>query len=235
MTSQILTRSGRAVVEYCNLIQFCPKTVYMVGIGPCHEETQVITSAWPDTDLVGFEPNPIIQEQLKKDFPGRFFTYALSNYVGKGSLYSPNRWKNGASLFRVEKHHSIFPVEVTKLDALGPFLACPSGRDSLLWLDCEGSELDVLLGGEEFVTERIAAINVEMTGMPHVQGGCKPIQVHRWLVKNGFLQTWSHTHRTTVGQWDGIYLRYEIFKPQFCNSLDSVERYENWGNLVSPT
>ena len=233
MASKILERSGRSVVEYCNLIGWKPSHVCIVGVGPQHGEILPMQAAWPDTTYTGFEPHPDVCAQASKDFPGDLYAYAVSDHSGKSTLYVPRNWKNGCSLFELDPKIQCKTVEVdlVRLDDIFPFIPGKSmvysrDRDTLLWLDCEGSELNALVGGEHFIDERVMMVNIEITGIPRGKDWCKPIQVHRRLMKSGFLQTWSHTHRTAIGQWDGIYVRPNIFKPQFCNSLDSVERYE---------
>jgi FkbM family methyltransferase len=228
MPSNIRERSGKAVAEYFGLIGWEPSSIYMVGVGAQYDEIIPMRKVWPNVELFGFEPNPDMEKKLKEDFPGIIYPYAISNYSDVSDFYMPRNWRNGCSLFKHDSRTktSKATVNVTTLDTIFP--KPDHNRNSLLWLDCEGSELNALIGGESFVEHKIAAVNIEMTGLPRGEGWCKPLETHRWLVYHGFLQSWSHTHRTCIGQWDGIYLRYEIFKPEFCNSLDSLERYEKW-------
>ena len=96
----------------------------------------------------------------------------------------------------------------------------------LLWLDCEGSELSAIQGGYDFIETSISMINVEMTGKPRGPNWPRPIEIHRALTGLGFLQVWVHTIRTCIGQFDAVYLRKELFKPDLCACPGSVDLFE---------
>jgi len=226
MGSRILERSGKAVVEYCELIGWRPSVIYMVGVGPQHQEIVPMQATWPTLLYVGYEAHPAVCKQIQGHFPGIVHPYAISDFVGEASLFVPNRWKNGCSLFRHNPETQVeeITVDVTTLDMVNSVTEYPDG--GLLWLDCEGSELNALNGGQTFITDKIDAINIEMTGVPRGPNWCKPIDVYRKLTELGFLQVWTHTHRTCIGQYDAIYLRKKLFKPEFCNCLGSVAQYE---------
>jgi hypothetical protein len=138
----------------------------------------------------------------------------------------PKNWKNGCSLFapNPETQHDKVEVNLITLDKI--FINQSKKRDTLLWLDCEGSELDSLIGGKSFVDDRVMMINIEMTGVPRGRDWCKPIDTYRCLREYGFLQCYTHTHRTSIGQFDCVFVRPEIFKPEFCSCFESVLLYE---------
>lgn len=222
MPSKILRRSGNAVAEYLRLIEWNPQSLYQVGVGIFHEETTVFREHWPDIAIYGFEPNPRTYNSIKGNYPGRLYPYAISDHPHVAMLHSRKRWKDGSSLYQDKKNEYDIKdkVESTTLDRMLPLLQ-PHNREGVLWLDCEGSELDALLGGIDFLDKGISVVNVELTGIPRGEGWCKPIQVHDFLSTKGFVQTWTHSHRTSIFQFDAIYLRRELFKPEFCNCMET--------------
>lgn len=231
--SRIHRRSGSAVVQYLSLIEFTPDIAVIAGVG-CHSgEVECLLEEYPDIELYGFEPHPSTFKAISKTFPGRLFQLALSNEVKKQILYGKSKHKDGASLFPkiIEKDRlecKEFEVQCTTLDETLFFDKVPplSNRNGILWLDCEGNESSALCGGKGFIEQCISVINCEMTGKPRSIGWCKPVDVHKILTEYGFLLSWSHTHRSTCGQYDAIYLRKEIFRPEYCSSPASILEYE---------
>lgn len=179
-------------------------------------------------------PHPNTYEVLNKYFPGRLYSYAVSDRIGKQILYGKATHKDGASLFPkiIEKDRlecQEYEVETTTLDHILGFIENKyKYRKGLLWLDCEGNENLSIKGGKHFIDESISVINVELTGNPRGKGWSKPIDVHRSLMSMGFLQAWNHTNRVHSGQVDAIYVRRELFKPEFCSIPDSIGVYEKW-------
>lgn len=225
--SKIRRRSGNAVVEYCQLMDWKPDAVVLVGVGGRHDEVHVMKEAWPDIHLFGFEPHPKTYDKIIDLFPGKLYRKAVSNYSGYATLYCNMKLQDGlASLYPRESTGSKFSVNTVTLDdvsALKLSNEVRSGRKCLLWLDCEGSELDALKGGKLFIDGCVGVINVEMTGRPRDSGWPRPEEVHRWLVDRNFLQAWVHTTRSVRGQADCIYVRRELFKPDLCCCPGSIE------------
>lgn len=233
-TSKILRRSGKAVTEYCNLIDFTPDPVVIVGVGLHHGEVFEMRDAWDDFELYGFEPHPETYKSIVDNFPGRLYNCAISNKEQNQTLYSKPKHKDGASFFqkKIEKDRlecEEFEVKVRTLDWMYPLIR-PTSRNGLLWLDCEGNEKAALEGGREFIDRCISVINVELTGKPRSEGWSKPVDVHKKLVEYGFLQSWIHTTRSSIFQQDSIYLRKEIFRPEACACPESILEYEKWKN-----
>ncbi len=232
MASKILRRSGRAVTEYCNLIEFTPQLVCLVGVGVHHQEVDCMREAWKDLEVYGFEPHPDTFKSIKDDFPGILFPYAISNITQISVLFSKSKHKDGASLFqKINKEDrdlcDKWDVQTMMLDThfANRFI---ENRNGLLWLDCEGSEFSALQGGRSFIDGNISVVNVEMTGKPRSEGWSKPLDVHACLTGMGFLHVWCHTTRSVIGQVDCIYVRKEIFKPEYCGIPHSIAEYEEW-------
>lgn len=236
-TSKILRRSGKAVVEYLSLLEFEPDLVCIIGVGIHHGEVFEMREAWPNIELYGFEPHPDTYKAIVETFPGRLYHSAISNEKGFLTLYSKPKHKDGASIFpKIKKEdriqcNEIEVICITLDDVIGHMLCgldaeTNKSRKGLLWLDCEGNELAALEGGKRFIDNCISVINVELTGKPRSEGWSKPLDVHNKLVEYGFLQAWNHTNRSVIGQWDAIYIKRELFKPEFCSIPQSIAEYE---------
>lgn len=195
----------------------------MAGVGVSADEAVAFSAMWPNAEIIGFEPNPHTFEGLKPVFPGTLLCSAISDKPGTQSLFFRHSWKNGSTLHKpAEVGYRECKVPVIRLDdVVNP------AKGSLLWLDCEGYELNALRGGEEFI-KNIDAVNIEITGRPRSDGWCKPTDVHQWLKDHGFKQVYVHSIRTVRGQFDAIYVRNEFVKSDMCACLDSLQQ-ENQG------
>lgn len=211
MASRLLRRSGVAVGLVAEVLGWRADWVYQVGVGHYHQEADVLLEEWPGVKFIGFEPHP---ELAKEPYPGVVHQVAISDRIGSATLYAKKYHKDGSSLFPLTgmDRCRMIEVPVSTLDFLFP--EPPTGR-ILLWLDCEGSELDALRGGEKFV-KRVDVVNVEITANPLGEAWCSPKSIHDWLLAKGFVRQWIHTQRIHSGQYDGIYCKRELFKPEFC-------------------
>lgn len=215
MAGPLARRSGVAIGLIMELIQWQPKIIYQVGVGLNHAETEVFKECWPDVELIGCEPLSRICRSLAKDYPGKVVQTAIGDHVGVIKMYQKDHHKDGSSVFNLGDVDTLeeFMVPITTLDVLYP--KGPEAKPCLLWLDCEGSELAALKGAESFV-RGVEVINVELTHRPVCAGWCDAIETHDWLIDHGFVRQWVHTQRSAAGQVDGIYVRPELFREQFC-------------------
>lgn len=227
MASKLLRRSGVAVGMVCEFLRWRPKTIYQVGVGLSHEEVPVLKHEWPEVEFVGLEPHPNIIEAIQ-DYPGQLIQVAASDHIGQEKLFYHRRHKDGSSLKRlIDNNERMLEVDVrvVTLDWLFHQSTAISASD-MLWLDCEGSELEVLRGSEQFI-KQIMMVNVELTSNPFGDGWSDPVEVDRWLVEHGFFCQHIHTHRLVSGQWDGIYCRRDIFNSKYCCVPSEIVRYNH--------
>jgi FkbM family methyltransferase len=189
--------------------------VVQAGVGQRHQEVDVLTEEWPGVRFIGFEPYPLDP----KEYNGQLYPSALGCEIGHKTLHVKKRHKDGASLhpFDADVTTKEIPIDVTTLDWFirqtdNYFLL---RKRLLLWLDCEGSELDVLRGAKEFI-EYVNVVNVEITAKPPSPKWNDPLAVHYWLVEHGFIRQWIHTQNIASGQFDAIYVRPYLFKPEYC-------------------
>jgi FkbM family methyltransferase len=221
MASLLLRRSGVAVGAIAELLEWQADTLYQVGIGMYHKEVDVLRHEWGENlKVIGCEPHPRIRLE---DYPGEVYRVAIANRVGQTSFYARPGHKDGSSLYKRDgEEFTEYTVKVTTLDALFPN---PEGPRILLWLDCEGAELDALKGGENFL-KHVDVINVELTAKSNAKEWCSPGDVHDLLQSRGFFRQWIHTHRVNAGQADAIYVCARLFRPQFCCCPCQVKKWQ---------
>lgn len=219
MASKVNRRSVNAVIEYIQLIRWAPEAIYFVGVGTGCEDAVAFREQYPESTIVGFEPNPDSFKNLTS-FPGWLHQTALGDESSIKTLYYRRHWKNGSSLYRPDdsKRVQTAPVSVHRLDEYKT-----SSVKTLLWVDAEGYELEIFKGGRRFL-EDVEVVNVEMTGMPRGDGWAYPIEIHRELVSQGFSQAFIHTIRPCINQFDSIYLRKEMIDPNFVTCLASIQQ-----------
>ena len=218
MASWLLRRSGICVGLIADVLNWRADTIYHVGIGQEYQETDVLTKEWPGVKWVGFEPHPkLVQWAREKNYPGVIHEVAVGTKIGEGILYSRHRHKDGSSMHldRNTEEGVNYSKITVKLDTLDRLIPQPSSGRNMLWLDCEGSELGAMKGGVNLM-KSVQMINIEMTANPSGDSWCSPNDVHAFLVEHGFKRQWIHTSRTHMGQYDGVYVKPSIFKPQYC-------------------
>ncbi len=223
-------RTGSAFIEYLHEMGFIPNALYIVGVGVSPDEAIAFKEQWLNTLVVGWEPNPFSFEGLVSTFPGVLVNAAVSNEIGVADLHFRHAWKNGSTLLQSTEKSRYDQAVKTRLMRLDDTLSIDVPQNSILWLDCEGSELNVLKGAEEFL-KNIQVINVEITGRPRGKDWCKPIDVHKFLKERGFVQMYIHSIRTVRSQFDAVYVRKEIVNSEMCACLDTLLELENDRNI----
>ena len=222
----LLRRSGVALYNVANLLGWTPTVIFQVGIGRYCKEVDVFREAWPEAELIGFEPHPEIVYQMQ-DYPGLLIRKALGCTTGRVKLFWDPAHMDGASVYGDPTNKRLEETEV-EIDTLNDYDNKVNwkrdGDRVLLWLDCEGSELEVLEGGKAFVVQ-VDVINVELTGKPSRLGWPDPVAVNRWLLDHGFLLQYVHTQRIASGQVDAIYVRPVLFRPEYCCCPLMVEEW----------
>jgi FkbM family methyltransferase len=133
-----------------------PNTVIDVGVA---DGTEALLHAFPSAYFVLIEPNPNYMDAINKMYQQTIYEYipkGVGSCNGSAVLQvDPKNWKTASFLSRTaltsrSPSKEQVQVEVTTLDDL--FM----GRNDLnppflLKLDAEGSELDILKGGKEFL------------------------------------------------------------------------------------
>lgn len=135
-----------------------PETVIDVGVA---DGTKALLDAFPSGYFVLIEPNVNYADDIKKFYKDSNCEYIFKGLgstcnVSSALQVDPNNWKKASLFNRTELTSGSFAknqleVEVTTLDDL--FLKRHDlNPPILLKLDAEGSELDILKGGREFLS-----------------------------------------------------------------------------------
>ena len=212
----LFRRSGLAVHKVCGeYMKWRPASVYQIGIGQYHEEVDVMREQWGNFKLFGCEPHPKLIKDLKENYGGELYEVAISDYEGEAVLYDKPRHKDGSSLLQhtSDPNDHTYKVSVTTIDKL--WANGPEALPCLLWVDCEGSELAVLRGGEKFI-DKVDVLNIEITSKEVWQCPSEGVEIHKWIKDHGFRRQWVHTARAHMGQVDVIYVRPHLFIPSIC-------------------
>jgi FkbM family methyltransferase len=226
MASKLLRRSGVAVGLVCDRLKWKPDLIVQAGIGLNHEEIDVLHREWPDSRIIGYEPHPDIAGRASVGtYPGRVVPKALGNSTGTAALRVKRRHKDGSSLLTFDRSVEVGRIIDVPLVTLDDEFSGHPDADTLLWLDCEGSELSVLRGGRVFCRNVVDVINVEMTPNPPGPGWPSTVEIHEELEGLGFLRQWTHTERG--GQYDAIYTKPRLFNPRYCCCPFTIRQ---WGD-----
>jgi len=216
MASRLLRRSGMAFALVAEMLEWQADIVIQVGVGLNHQEVDVLKEEWPDASFYGFEPHPDSFKTIVKKYPGRLFDCALGSVKGTTTLYGARSHKDGFSIHppKLQLAGQLGTLVTVRVETLDGMFQEPLNGRTLLWLDCEGAEFDVIYGGLK-VLQQVEMINVEMTANPNREGWCKPSAVHKALVGWGFRRQWVHSGRISAGQYDAVYVRPHLYKSQY--------------------
>ncbi|HWC62617.1 MAG TPA: FkbM family methyltransferase [Rhizomicrobium sp.] len=177
---------NKSVLEELRLQGYAPRTLLDVGahIGTFAQE---FLQVFPDCAATLIEPNPFCQEDLARLAFERH-AVAASDMPGRAELFLTKEWlqSTGSSLYRentlffrddvVIRHE----VEKVRLDDL-----FAGRRFDFVKIDTQGSELDVLRGGEKVLAEA-DYILVEVSLVEYNIGGARAEAVFAQLAAMGF-------------------------------------------------
>ena len=224
MASRLLRRSGLAFAITAELLNFKPDIVIQAGIGVHHEEVDVLHEEWPNCKFVGYEAHPNIVKNLK-DYPGEVIEVAICDEIGIKPFFIKKRHGDGSSLFEHDLSGAKNVEEIqVRCNTLDNFWRNAEIGKCLLWLDCEGGELNAMRGGVELL-KKTQLVNLEMTACPPGSGWCSIVETHAFLEDHGFYQLTSHSNRSSAGQADFLYVKPEWFLPKYCTNPWEITRY----------
>ncbi len=185
----------------------------IVQVGVHHgQEIQDILKYKNLLKIIGFEPNDEAFSILKNKFNNikniKLFQCALSSKKGTGTLWMASNEGQSSSLLEPADHLHIAPdvkfigkkqINVDILDNYEDIIE----EDSLLILDTQGNELDVLYGGK-IVLKKFSAIYVEVNRGNNYHGCTQFTDLNYFLECNGF----HCSHIRWYTQWgDALYIR----------------------------
>lgn len=180
--------------------------------------------------VLAFEPNPIAYEELVKGCRNKLvlpLSYALSNRSGVGILSVPlsPTGEMQAQLGSIEEGPQLagykqFSVTLERLDSFLPIL---NMGVSVMKIDVEGFELEVLKGAELLLVEQRPPIVIEIE-YRHQPSGQSAEDVIVWLLDHGYAVSGLHL-QGTIG-WKEALQRQRNFKSindsrplEYCNNF----------------
>ncbi len=200
--------SGQYVARYLSeCLGAKPTHIIQAGVGR-GAECKYLMKPWPDAKLIGIEP--IADCFNLENYPGEIVHAAVvGNEKSEAALvYVKRAHKTGSSLFgRGAATDTLRSVDAVTLDEVAARRAV-FGGDVLLWLDCEGSELEALRGAENLLPY-VKWINVEMTTNPPREFWPSANEIHPRLGGLGFVRCVTHSHDFSDQgvSYDAIYCR----------------------------
>lgn len=110
-----------------------------------------------------------------------------SNDGASNSVYSPTKEFKRLWPFLYEVGENLSLTAQTLIEILNEYdIDVKSFSSSLLVLDTQGHELDVLIGATPELVQKFKYICVEISLVPVYDGGADGYEVLNWLYKNGF-------------------------------------------------
>lgn len=189
---------------------YAPRTMLDLGAHIGTFSADFITH-FPDCQITMVEPNPYCHPELEK-LPFELHRYAASNAPGKGEFFLTSEWlqSTGASLYRENtaffRDQVVQRVEVDKA-RVDDFLA---GRQfDFVKMDVQGSELDVLIGGEQ-VLRKADYILVEIPIVEYNLGGPVAEMIFAKLSDMGFQCADVTQFHRLKGAFDGALLQIDF-------------------------
>lgn len=145
------------------------KVLYHIGVGPKpHCEAEAFRDLWPSIAIYGFEPNPHVYMDRYMEYEGHLLPLALwsspcfkelllmGDSMAGSSLLKPHEdWDTKGNIL----HGKALVYSIT-LDSFDEYVGNPD--DIFLWMDIEGSEMEVLKGGVNTL-ERVRYIDLEVS------------------------------------------------------------------------
>jgi len=201
---------NRAQFEALKLDGYAPRTMLDVGAHIGTFSTAFV-QAFPDCVPTMVEPNPFCEEALAK-LPFERHMAAASDETGEAELFLTKEWlqSTGTSLYR--ENTDFFRDEVTikrtvpkaRLDDL-----FPGRRFDFVKIDTQGSELDVLRGGEK-VLRSADYILIEISLVNYNAGAAPAEAVFAQLAAMGFAPVDVTDFHRLRGVQDGGLLQIDL-------------------------
>jgi len=167
-------------------------------------------------DVYLFEPHPYLVEELNKKTDFNVFAVALSNTRGKQDFnITPINSKNdGVStlgdrlLVKGNENYQSVSVEVNTLDNVVKDLTHLRNID-LVKIDVEGFTYEVLEGGRETFSNRVACVQLESETEEVFRGQKLYPEIYQLLKEFGFVEMYKEQH---VTQNDTVWVHKRYLK-----------------------
>lgn len=143
-------------------------------------EVPMLQERWPDVRLFGIDP----VESYLDDYPGESIQGVVAEH-GEGldkfhykkertTCFKPDAW--GDCPVGYAKRYTLRYLD-RRFDFEGPIL---------LWMDCEGAELQAITGADKNFMDKVVWIISEVCCEPGVPGWTRGLSLHLELLKQGY-------------------------------------------------
>lgn len=147
--------------------------VVQVGVGRGGELAAMLPAiGYPR--LIGFEPSPTFKKFWDaKGYPGEYLVAAVCERDGKARFYpvsdAPMKRAEAGTLYKSGDEPGWVDVSTTTLDTFMRGMPDLANYKILLWMDCEGAELDALKCASSFLRSCVA-VECEFHDRQHEPG-----------------------------------------------------------------
>lgn len=151
-------------------------------------ESVMFSDRLPDTKIHTFEPNPVSLSNVLKCTEGveniKVHELAISNFNGESTFYVTNENIGASSLLQPSILQKTGPVTETidvKVKTIESWAQNENVKSiDLIWMDVQGSELNVLQGMGDLL-KTVKAIYVESAVIPYYEGAAHRDEVINFL------------------------------------------------------
>jgi FkbM family methyltransferase len=144
----------------------------------------------PGGFVIAYEPHPLVFECLKRNLPQvMMFNTALGDKVGMTGLLLQTGDDQGSSY--LSDRPEAVPVKITTLDVHLASIPVPGvplkgKRISLIKIDAEGSDLDILKGASQTIAKHRPVLVVEVNREYLKMRGYATRDILRWIESNNY-------------------------------------------------
>jgi FkbM family methyltransferase len=153
----------------------------------------------PNGIVLAYEPHPIAFECLKRNVPEAMsFNLALGDEVRSSFLCLQGGEDQGSSY--LSDNPSDFSVEVTTLDAHLGSLVLGTKKLSVIKIDAEGSEVEILNGASKTISKHRPVLVIEVHRDQLAKRNHGPREILGFVEYNGYIYSFPDPG----GSWDAL-------------------------------
>jgi FkbM family methyltransferase len=188
-------RRSKSLVElfFSMLSSLEVKNLFEIGAHDAESSIRFVGMR-PGTRAFAFEANPMVFKRVVKRGlpPGvRYVQYAVGLEKGAVRFFAPNDsgleiW---GSTVKRQGYDDVTEIEVPMITldmALASAEIDATQRNSALWIDVEGTALDILKSGPLAISGNIGIIFMEVNDFSTFEGSATSVRIIELLLENGF-------------------------------------------------
>ena len=193
---QLAKERHKALVElfFSLLIELPIGSLIEVGAHNA-EASKRFVDAKPAACAVAYEAAPVVYERvLAQGLPERLTMHncAIGSTLGSVKFFVPRNPHLHLWASTLKRTGNVdtqeLAVPMISLDEAGRRIPPPTGqRDLAVWIDAEGSALDVLGSGESLLEQRVAVVYVEVNDTSVYEGAATSLDIITLFLTHGFI------------------------------------------------